>query len=224
MTTNVILAGLGIGTGLLSARLLGPQGRGELAAIQTWPTVLAGTAMLGLDSSVVMSTSRNRLEGARYLASAMALVGGASAVAVVIGWALMPTLLGAQSATVVSAARVFLWMVPIYALLGIPHQMLRAVGAWRAWNTVRVLPALGWLILLMIARFAIHDWANPAQLSVLFLASHIWLLFPVLLVVRFNVRGPLKVEPRLFNPLLQYGLPDMLTVLRAHLTSASTSY
>ena len=44
--TNVILALLGLLTGILAARLLGPQGRGELAAIQAWPSFIATVAIL----------------------------------------------------------------------------------------------------------------------------------------------------------------------------------
>src|SRR5713101_4590346 len=51
--TNGLSAVLGITTGMLAARLLGPQGRGELAAIQTWPSFIATLAMLGLPEALV---------------------------------------------------------------------------------------------------------------------------------------------------------------------------
>src|SRR4051812_6447858 len=213
MATNVAVAGLGVATGLLSARLLGPEGRGQLAAIQAWPTVLAAVAMLGLDSSVVYCTSRRRGEGSRYLASALALIGIVGIGVVAAGWALLPWLLAAQSASVVAAARVFLLMVPIYALIGMPHQMLRAVGAWRAWNVIRVLSVLGWLVALLLARFVVTEWANPTRLSALYLIAQLWLVIPVTIVARRYLPGPLEVRRQLFRPLLQYGLPDMLTLL-----------
>ena len=45
---NIALYVLAAATGPLAARLLGPDGRGALAAIQLWPGAIATFAMLGL--------------------------------------------------------------------------------------------------------------------------------------------------------------------------------
>lgn len=58
MATNLIIAALGIVMGILSARLLGPQGRGELATIQLWPTFIAAFGMLGMPEAVLYFASR----------------------------------------------------------------------------------------------------------------------------------------------------------------------
>ena len=71
--TNLVLASLGLVTGILAARLLGPVGRGELAAIQTWPSVMATIAMLGLPEAVVYFSAKEREQSGRYLGSAMVL-------------------------------------------------------------------------------------------------------------------------------------------------------
>jgi len=49
---NLAIAVLSIVTGVVSARLLGPHGRGELAAIQTTPGFLASLAMLGMPEAL----------------------------------------------------------------------------------------------------------------------------------------------------------------------------
>jgi O-antigen/teichoic acid export membrane protein len=212
-SANVAIALFGMCTGLLSARLLGPEGRGELAAIQTWPTVLATFAMLGLDSAVVYWTSRDRDHGARHLATALAMIGMAAFVAIGAGWMLMPVLLHAQTDAVIGAARLFLVMIPIYALIGLPYQMLRALGAWRLWNILRVAPAAVWLAVLLLVAYAGRTWATPTRLSVAFLLSHVWLVVPVWIVTRRYVPGPLRIDPTLYRPMLRYGVPDMLTLL-----------
>lgn len=53
VAANVTLAALGMVSGILAARLLGPHGRGQLAAIQTWPSSIATLAMLGMPEAVV---------------------------------------------------------------------------------------------------------------------------------------------------------------------------
>ena len=74
-----------------------------------------------LDSAVVYWTSRDRDNGARHLATALAMTGMAAVVAIGAGWVLMPVLLHAQTDTVISAARLFLLMIPLYAVIGLPH-------------------------------------------------------------------------------------------------------
>src|SRR5690349_13378859 len=46
------LLAIGALTGLLSARLLGPQGRGELAALTLWPLTLISLTHLGTNSAL----------------------------------------------------------------------------------------------------------------------------------------------------------------------------
>ena len=46
-------------TGALAARLLGPDGRGQLAAIQMWPNFLAAIANLGLPEALVYFSARS---------------------------------------------------------------------------------------------------------------------------------------------------------------------
>src|SRR6267154_1339189 len=72
--TNVALAGLGVVTGILSARILGPSGEGEFAAIQTWPILLGTLATLGLDFSVVYYIAREPEDG-RSLTSTATIMG-----------------------------------------------------------------------------------------------------------------------------------------------------
>jgi O-antigen/teichoic acid export membrane protein len=45
--TNLAIQGCNVITGVLTARILQPEGRGELAAIILWPSILAGLGILG---------------------------------------------------------------------------------------------------------------------------------------------------------------------------------
>src|SRR5262249_41475816 len=72
-TTNIFLSILGLMTGVLSARLLGAAGRGELGAIQTWPNVLATIAILGLPDALVYYCARRPEDSGVYLTSAVSL-------------------------------------------------------------------------------------------------------------------------------------------------------
>jgi O-antigen/teichoic acid export membrane protein len=213
MVTNVIIAALGMATGLLSARLLGPTGRGELAAIQTWSILVASLALLGLPEAVVYFTSRHSDLAGRYLVSSVAFILMGSSGFIILGWGLMPWLLRAQSREVIDAARVFLVvMLLAFCLIGMPHQVLRAVGAWRAWNLFRILPHLGWLTgLLGVLVFS--SWATPVALSRLYLGAHMVLIFPMAFLIWRYIQRPFEMQTGLFRPFLNYGLPSMLTIL-----------
>ena len=213
MVTNLIIAALGMSTGLLSARLLGPTGRGELAAIQTWSILIASLALLGLPEAVVYFSSRHSDLAGRYLVSAVALILMGSSGFVILGWGLMPWLLRAQSGEVIDAAQVFLVvMLLAFSLIGMPHQVLRAVGAWRAWNLFRILPHLGWLMALL-GVLVFSSWATPVALSRLYLGAHVVLIFPMAFLIWRYIRRPLEMQASLFRPILNYGLPSMLTIL-----------
>lgn len=123
--TNLVMALLGMGSGILSARLLGPRGRGELAAIQTWPSFIATIAMLGMIEATIYYSACEPERTSRYIGSGSAIALIASIPFMLCGYLAMPVLLAAQSHEVVSAARWYLWIAPIYALVALPTHSLR---------------------------------------------------------------------------------------------------
>ena len=159
--TNMALAVLAVATGVLAARLLGPAGEGELTAIQTWPLLLGTLAMLGLDSALVYFISRQPERG-RQLTSTAVLIGLLSSLLVgAVAWFALPFLLSAQQPQVVSAARVFLLIGGIYAVVGIPHGSLRGAHSFTAWNLFRIAPGLAWLCILLTSWLLGHPNAIP---------------------------------------------------------------
>ena len=200
---------LAVATGTSAARLLGPSGEGELAAIQTWPLLLATLAMLGLDSALVYFVSRQPEKGKQFTSTAV-LVGLISAVAVgVIAWFTLPVLLAAQAPRVISAARVFLFVGGIYALIGIPHGALRGARQFKAWNLFRVMPGLAWLFILSGSwLFGVRD---AILLSRWFLVGVLVSGLPVLITASRRLRGPMKPDAALGPKMLRFGLPSALT-------------
>src|SRR2546427_9787609 len=68
--TNAMLGAIGIVTGIIAARWLGPDGRGELAAIQMWPSAVASLAMIGLPEALVYLSAKHPSQSRRYLLTA----------------------------------------------------------------------------------------------------------------------------------------------------------
>jgi O-antigen/teichoic acid export membrane protein len=211
VTTNVALAGLAAATGVLSARLLHPAGEGELAAIQTWPFFLGTLAMLGLDSALVYFIGRQP-EKARQFTSTAVLIGLPSFLVLgTVAWFVLPHLLSAQQTQVVSAARVFLLIGGIYAVVGIPNGSLRASGSFTAWNICRIAPGFTWLCILLMS-WRIGN-ANAIPLSRLYLIGTFACSLPFLVFVNQSLQGPLRPDVRLAPRMLRFGIPSAITSL-----------
>ena len=108
-TVNMVMTIMGLASGLLAARLLGPQGRGELAAIQSWPMLFAALAMLGMPEAVVYYSSRDQARAADYLGTARVIALFAGVGFLATSWLLMPVLLRSQAhSTICFCANLYL--------------------------------------------------------------------------------------------------------------------
>ena len=211
VATNSALAALAVATGVIAPRLLGPSGEGELTAIQTWPLLLGTLAMLGLDSALVYFIARKPESGKQLTATAM-LIGLVSSLLVgAIAWFALPLLLSAQQPDVISAARVFLLIGVVFAVVGIPHGSLRGAHSFAAWNLFRVAPGLAWLCILC-ASWILKN-AHPIPLSRWYLGAVLCCGLPFLIVVNRRLQGRPRPDRRLAWKMLRFGLPSAVTSL-----------
>ena len=209
--TNSGLAALAVATGVIAPRLLGPSGEGELAAIQTWPLLLGTLAMLGLDSAIVYFIAREPESGKQFTATAM-LIGLLSSLLVgTIAWFTLPFLLSAQQPDVISAARVFLLVGVLYAVVGIPIGSLRGARSFAMWNLFRVAPSLAWLGILCASW--ILKTARPIPLSRWYLGAILCCGLPIVIVVNRGLQGRPRPDRRLAKKMLRFGLPSAVTSL-----------
>lgn len=204
--SNILLALLGVGTGVLAARLLGPDGRGQLAAIQMWPNFLAAIANLGLPEAVVYFSARSRADSGRYLGSALSMTLLVSALFIAVGYWTLPLLLPAQSADVVWAARWYLLLLPVQALY-LPHHSFRGLRDFTAWNALRFLASFGWIAVLAFA--VASGWTSPAFIALAYLGVLAVLAVPTLLLTERRVPRPFRPDLRHWQPMLRFGLPSV---------------
>lgn len=205
------MALLGMGSGILAARLLGPRGRGELAAIQTWPSFIATLAMLGMIEATIYYSACEPERTSRYIGSGSAIALIASIPFMLCGYLTMPVLLAAQSNEVVSAARWYLWMAPIYALVALPTHSLRGRGDFAAWNALRLSPNLVWIGVLAIAWFM--SVRSAPSLAEVFLVLQALMFLPFYYVVARRAPGSFRPAVEDWSKLIRYGIPCALTGL-----------
>ena len=78
---------IGIATGVMAARLLGPAGRGALAALMLWPALIASLVLLSLPTGLALEVARTPPERHPALVStAVALALALSLAGVVVGY------------------------------------------------------------------------------------------------------------------------------------------
>jgi O-antigen/teichoic acid export membrane protein len=121
----------------------------------------------------------------------------------------MPLFLSAQSIEVVTAARWYLLVVPISALVGMPIHPLRGRNDFAVWNGLRITPNIVWLIVLLMAWRL--ERVEPQFIAAGYLMTLAALVFPIMYVVGWRVPGPFWPESPQWKPMLHYGLPSMIS-------------
>jgi O-antigen/teichoic acid export membrane protein len=208
---NIAIALLGLATGVIAARLLAPQGRGELAAIQTWANLLTFAAHLGTSEAVVYYAAREPARTGTYLTSALALSLLASIVFILAAALAMPLLLSAQTRAIAGEARLFLISVPLALLVYMPMAAHRGRSDFVAFSSLRVSPQVLWLGVL--AGVWLCGRATPGFVARSYLVGLALLTIPVWMVARRRLPRPFSLDLRTWRPLLRFGLPCVSTAV-----------
>lgn len=137
--TNGAILLCGLATGILSARLLAPDGRGALAAVLFWPHLITSLGLLSLPSAMIFRRGRPDADRAALAATGAWLALGLSAIGALVGYLVLPFLLRDSSAG--SLAQVYLLaFVPFnflaLALLALDQGDMR----FARYNLMRLLP------------------------------------------------------------------------------------
>lgn len=210
-TGNGGIAALGLATGVLVARLLGPSGTGELTAVQLVPTFVATVAMLGLSEALVFFSSKCPEQGRGYLATAMTVAALASFSAAGVTYWLLPLVLRDESHAILFSARVYLLIGPVLVLAGLPFHSLRGYQRFASWNLLRVLPSLSWLLVICLAGYVLG--ATAQGLAIAYLGALAVLGFAITGYVVATLPGTYRPRVRFARQLLSFGLPAVLTTL-----------
>jgi O-antigen/teichoic acid export membrane protein len=223
--TGVIQAA-NIGTGILAARLLLPEGRGQLAEIVLWAGLLAELGSFGLYDALLYRAATGAAPPRALFAAITTLAWTLSLALVAIAWIVLPFAFANDDPELLATARVYATLyLPVYfgALLlgGLFQGQLDMI----TWNVVRCIVPLGYLAGILAAGIA-AGW-SVAGFAAANIAAHVLATaVGVALVVR---AGWLSLAPRLdvMRSLLGYGarvyVGDLLQALRVRLDQATVA-
>jgi O-antigen/teichoic acid export membrane protein len=132
-------------------------------------------------------------------------------VALAAGVWLLPRVLADQTTEVQKVAMLSLALVPLLTFTTAPSHALRGVGRYRAWNALRLVTPLAWLITLVALRGTNH--ATVSTLALAFVGAtalaglvthaHAW----------WALEGPVAPERALVRPMLAYSAPTMAATI-----------
>lgn len=204
--TNYILAAFGLITGSLAARLLSPQGRGELASIQNLYWSVSILAMLGLPEAALYFSVREPRKSGAILSTGLFFACLSTPIVFFLFYPVVPLLLAAQSPQVIATARWILLGLPLYVLLVVPTFAARGAGSSVRWNLLRLLPGAGWFVFLVGSWLV--DNRDPVFIAWGYLGVLAISLIPAALLIRKIIPGPYTACREWTKPMLRYGLPQ----------------
>ncbi len=135
--TSFVIQAANIASGVQLARLLGPESRGELAAVLLWPMLIAGFGSFALPDAITYAAAAGRTKPQELLASTVTLAIALSLPLIVIGYFLMPAIFAGRPIATIHAAQLYVAVIP-FSLLG-TFVVALFQGAFRIaqWNLLR---------------------------------------------------------------------------------------
>jgi O-antigen/teichoic acid export membrane protein len=153
--SSIVIQLTNIASGILAARILQPHGRGELAVIFLWPTLLATIGQLGLADSVAYFASRKEYDPKRLYGTGIGLGAVFSMFLTALGIMLLPRVLRIQRAEVIHLACLYLCFIPLNFWILVNMSMFFGRGRLTLYNILRALVNVGYLAGILVI-MALH--------------------------------------------------------------------
>lgn len=132
MAARCLVIALNAATGIITARALGPEGRGELSAMILWPVLLANAVTLGIPSALTYNIRQKRETASGFVGTALLLSVLTTSLAASVVCLFLPAILHQYSPITILYARLFLINAPIGILLQVSRAALEARGDFSA--------------------------------------------------------------------------------------------
>jgi antigen flippase len=156
---KIFILALNMGTGIITARVLGSEGRGELAAVILWPQFLAYALTFGVPQSLLYNLKRHPEDKSDLLSASLVLATGLGAIATAVGIIFMPQWLSQYPLHIVRAAQWFMLLSPLTLISAVLAAAFEARGEFTFSNQARYFVPLTTLVALVV--MIILDVDNP---------------------------------------------------------------
>ena len=207
---GLILA-LGVVSGIMSARILGPSGRGEFAVVTLWPISIANVICLGLNQAISFNIGRRTFTVSEVATATFVIAMVQSAVCICIYPILAHFAFHNYSREVHTLGILFVLFMPAYFLGGYSSNFFQGVQDLTRFNLIRIVTPLVFaagLVAIYLTRKASLSLAVFSQL-----AGYIATLVIGLFLVFRSLTPRFKWNPRAISGLVDYGYRTQATNL-----------
>jgi O-antigen/teichoic acid export membrane protein len=139
LATQVLTAGFGVISGILLPRLLGPRGRGELAAVTLWPLALVFVSSLGIDRAAVFFAAKHRQNATPIASGCLAFAGAQSLLVYVAGLFVIPIALRSYGPGAIKLGIICLLCAPLALATNLQCNLLLGHLETRSYNLCRTI-------------------------------------------------------------------------------------
>ena len=152
---RIVIQFLNAATGILTARMLMPAGRGQLAAMTLWSLFLATLTTFGIPSSLIYFLRSNPARREDLIVNGVVMATILGAVSGLIGAIFMPELLHQYPGWVIRDAQWLMIVTPVCSLSLVGRAILEAHGNFSISNLAQVLSPITTLLGLLVL-LALH--------------------------------------------------------------------
>ena len=213
---QMLATGLGVGTSVITARMLGPHDRGLYQLLTLLPITLSNFVKLGIPQANVYFMRRRGASGSDVASHSLWLafgLGGGLALACYLarGWLLAHFLKGAPPITVIPV----LVLLPFVLLQGFFSAVLQAEERFREYNFQQVAPTVLGLVGMAIALV----WLRTGLAGAIVIQTLVVVGVTVWLALRVHRTAPLRLtwRPELARDMMTFGSKSYLQTLASTL-------
>lgn len=214
--TRIVWSAMGVVSGVILARWLGPYNRGILALVLLVPSTILTLTKLGVSQATVYYINRKEASVDQVASNSVILALSFGLLSAVGVWLLRDNLLSSVLKDIPTWALAFaLARVPLLLLDNYLYSVLQATGQFGIYNTRLLISEA--LRLVLVAIFIM--WMNlglfaaVATYTLVSVVNMGWLMFTMSRSVRFSF----KVDPVLMSHMLSFGVRSYMQVVIAHL-------
>jgi O-antigen/teichoic acid export membrane protein len=169
VVSNFGLTLIGAIGGILAARVMGLEGRGQLAAAIVWSAMLGAVVYLGIPQALTYFVARMSDSIGSIVATTIRIWFLQSLIALVLGWFAISCILAPLQPDAVNTVKIYLFSVPFTALQNYISSMMQGLRRFRALNILRTVYAIAYPLSILIGASGLHS--ATAVVSLLLLSQ-----------------------------------------------------
>jgi enterobacterial common antigen flippase len=196
-------------TGVLLARTLGPSGRGALAAVVLWPSMLWTIGNLGVVDSITYLSARQAAPQRSIVSTSLGLALVQSVILILLGLVIVPIALANQEATIVRDCLIFLASIPTSLVALYFASVLNGAHRFVAFNVLRATVFVGNALGLVVLAIASDLTVTSAMVA--YLISQVITVVVGAALVLPSTHGLVRPEKKLTREMLAYGWRSQLS-------------